>query len=802
MAGGLWASQPASAQDGYLLGWGLNGDLQASPVPRDVMLNVNAFAAGRHHSLAVINGRAWAWGNNDHNQCNVAVQAMVGVTNVAGGENYSLALKNDGSVVAWGAPAMVTSLPASVSAVGAGVSDLAAGERHALALKNGGVIAWGLNDHGQATVPDELTNGVTAIAAGEYFSMGLKGGAVQVFGIDSGHSLEYGIRSVPAEAGSGVTAIAAGQYHALALKNGGVIAWGASFYDATDVPEAASNDVVAIDAGDQTSFALKEDGTLVVWGAVGPEEEFGFGLSPVPSFASTGVVAIAAGRGHCLAVCPELPPRLWSTNLPYGQTATPYAGSVTFTSKPAAVYAKSSGHGWIQVDSNSGAISGIPPTNGNYYFSVAASNVHGAATNQFLISVLNVLPQVPVFLTESPLPEGSVGVAYGTQIEATENPTFSVVSGSGSGLPPGLSLSTSGFLGGTPTAAYNGWFEVQASNVAGSSNRIYSMVIGNPTEAPEFITESPLPIGVVGEPYLEQIEATQGPSFTVWAGSLPDGLTLSASGQVSGTPTQMETANFTVQATNSVGSATRDYSISIFGPPVFITESPLPNAAVGSPYSEQLQATGTPLYSLTGGSVPPGVALNLSGLISGVPSAAGDYLFTVRATNAYGWADREFALAAGEKPVFSTTSPLPAGEYGESYSQQIVATGEPSFSVLTGSLPGGLTLSGAGLLSGTPSTAGSFNFTIQAMNAYGSSNRVFDLDIEGLIPPQITMIRYTNGHIRLEWTNPNAGVDVKVWRATTITADPVPWADLGVQVSPWTNSTPPMPSYYQLRLAP
>ncbi|MGB7963284.1 MAG: PxKF domain-containing protein, partial [Propionicimonas sp.] len=100
-------------------------------------------------------------------------------------------------------------VPAGLS----GVTAIAAGDYHNLALKGDGtVVAWGNNDYGQGTVPAGLVE-VTAISAGYFHSLALKGdGTVVPWGID-----EFGLGTVPAGL-SGVTAIAAGGHHSLALK--------------------------------------------------------------------------------------------------------------------------------------------------------------------------------------------------------------------------------------------------------------------------------------------------------------------------------------------------------------------------------------------------------------------------------------------------------------------------------------------------------------------------------------------------------------------------------------------------------
>jgi hypothetical protein len=135
-----------------------------------------------------------------------------------------------------------------------GVTAIAAGDYHSVALKtNGSVVAWGWNEFGQTTVPVEAQSGVTAIAAGGAHTVALKtNGGVVAWGDNSS-----GQTTVPVAAQSGVTAIAAGDAHTVALKNdGSVVAWGDNSSGQTNVPLAAQSGVTAIAAGDYHTVAL------------------------------------------------------------------------------------------------------------------------------------------------------------------------------------------------------------------------------------------------------------------------------------------------------------------------------------------------------------------------------------------------------------------------------------------------------------------------------------------------------------------------------------------------------------------
>jgi Regulator of chromosome condensation (RCC1) repeat/PASTA domain len=231
-----------------------------------------AIAAGSSHSLALkSDGTVVAWGCavGDHGQCSVPA-GLSGVTAIAAAGYHSLALKSDGTVVAWGCGFPADSGQCSVPVGLSGVTAIAAASYHSLALKGDGtVVAWGcgpIQNVGQCAVPVGLS-GVTAIAAGFGSSLALKGdGTVVAWGCLFGN---YG-QCTPPVGLSGVTAIAAASYHSLALKSDGtVVAWGCGpgslDFGQCSIP-AGLSDVTAIAAGQSHNLALKGDGTVVAWG--------------------------------------------------------------------------------------------------------------------------------------------------------------------------------------------------------------------------------------------------------------------------------------------------------------------------------------------------------------------------------------------------------------------------------------------------------------------------------------------------------------------------------------------------------
>jgi hypothetical protein len=160
-----------------------------------------------------------------------------------------------------------------------------------------------------------------------------------------------------------------------------------------------------------------------------------------------------------------------------------------------------------------------------------------------------------------------------------------------------------------------------------------------------------------------------------------------------------------------------------------LTTATLPSATVGVVYSQTLSASGggssaTYTYAVTSGSLPAGLLLSASGVISGTPTAAGPFSFTVTATesgNSSLTGSQVYALTVAAPTITLTPTTLPAGEVGVLYaSQTITASGGISpytYSISSGALPAGLTLSTTGALSGTPTASGTFTFTVRATDS-------------------------------------------------------------------------------------
>ncbi len=230
------------------------------------------------------------------------------------------------------------------------------------------------------------------------------------------------------------------------------------------------------------------------------------------------------------------------------------------------------------------------------------------------------------------------------------------------------------------------------------------------------------------------------PTYSIVSGA-PGWLSINSStGELTGTPTGSETTHtVTIRATNASGTADLVVSLQVISA-VAITTTTLPNGVQNQVYSQPLAATGVEpfTWAVISGSLPTGVSLS-GATISGTPTAAsGTSSFTVQVTDALGRTDTQalsITLGAASAVPVITTSSLPAGTVGSAYSQTISATGTASisFAVVSGALPTGLSLNGStGAVTGTPTAAGAFGFTVRATNAFGFGDASFSVVINAV----------------------------------------------------------------------
>jgi hypothetical protein len=267
---------------------------------------------------------------------------------------------------------------------------------------------------------------------------------------------------------------------------------------------------------------------------------------------------------------------------------------------------------------------------------------------------------------------------------------------------------------------------------------------GSPTYPPVVVSASPAPpAGIVTNAYGFGFSVASGgsPPFTwaVTSGALPGGFTLAADGTLSGTPTAAGSFAFTVTATDSAqppASGSQPFTVTINspGPPV-VDAGQTPAAGIhNTPYSLQFTATGgyLPLsWTVTAGTLPPGLTLNPDGTLTGTPTAARStpFAFTVTVTDSStptpATSSVAYAITISEPPPPSiNNTPPPTAAVGWLYTFRFSASdGLAPFLWTPSSAPmGGLAVSLDGILSGTPSTAGIFPITLTVKDALNRSS--------------------------------------------------------------------------------
>ena len=247
------------------------------------------------------------------------------------------------------------------------------------------------------------------------------------------------------------------------------------------------------------------------------------------------------------------------------------------------------------------------------------------------------------------------------------------------------------------------------------------------------VSTTSLPDGNLNQSYSATLQASGGTGTRTWSlasgsGPLPDDLTLSSSGVISGTPTVDASFNFTVQVADS-GSpqqvATRALSILIRTDAVTITTTSLPGGQVGVAYSQFVSATNGQLpffWSISAPALPTGLSIDTNtGEIGGLPTTAGTFPFTVRVTDDLGdTATAALSIVIASAPsLMITTTALPDGAVGVPYHVKLHASGgTPPFAWSQTGLPVELGVDPVtGEITGTPAMAEPISFTVQVTDS-------------------------------------------------------------------------------------
>jgi large repetitive protein len=369
----------------------------------------------------------------------------------------------------------------------------------------------------------------------------------------------------------------------------------------------------------------------------------------------------------------------------------------------------------------------------------------------FLVVALLALVAVPAafalrFTDDSyNMPTGTVGQPY--------SKTFQGAGGCGPALPyqytqiggtlpPGLSLSFSGTVSGTPSAAgsFSFWVDLSDQNPPSATwcrpsdaQREFTItIVGGAPAVPLSINQSALAptATTLATPYSFQLSADGGGSQT-WSvvdGSLPGGLQLGAGGLLSGTPTATGDFTFKVRVTDGARSATQTYSLTVVQQ-LKIVPVVAPAGEVALAFDVHPAANGgKPGYKWSASGLPAGLSINAdTGEISGTPTAFGAFPVKVTVTDALGFTDTADATLTVAPKLTVAARIARAAKAGHAFGLRLVANGgiaPRAWSIVRGALPTGMRFSArTGAFSGTPRHAGSRTLVVQVKDALGAVAR-------------------------------------------------------------------------------
>jgi hypothetical protein len=355
-------------------------------------------------------------------------------------------------------------------------------------------------------------------------------------------------------------------------------------------------------------------------------------------------------------------------------------------------------------------------------------------------------------------PTAFVGQPYEVEIESEEgsgcSPDYDYFVIVNSTLPPGLTMNRDGVISGTPTTTGLTRFWIFNHDLPASQGGP-AWCIRDDTSEREFsifvdpglaIVNTSVKQATVNQPYAENLKAQRldslnpptGPdeqaTWTLESGSLPTGVTLSADGVLSGTPTVEGSYGFVVKAQNGGRSDTGTFTIGVRQPLVVTSPfapAPRPSAEVGVRFAKTATATGgsgTYTWSVSAGALPAGLVLDpANGTVAGTPTAAGTFRFGLTATDSEGRATSVAAAVNVAPKLAITTSRLKSATVGSAYLTALRSSGgvKPlKWKVVGGKLPSGVTLSRTlGTLTGTPKRAGTYRVTAEARDALGAKSK-------------------------------------------------------------------------------
>jgi len=363
----------------------------------------------------------------------------------------------------------------------------------------------------------------------------------------------------------------------------------------------------------------------------------------------------------------------------------------------------------------SGLISGTPTVSGTFSYTVTVSDGNGH-TGTSTCSV-TVAPAPPVVANCANITANQGAAITPVQLTATGG-VGSSYAFSATGLPAGITMTPNGLISGTPTVSGTFSYTVTVNDGKGHTGTSTCSVTVEPPPVVANCANITAAEGVAITPVQLTATGGAGSSYTFSATGLPAGITMTAGGLISGTPTVSGTFSYTVTVSDGKGHTSKNAcSVTIAPAPPVVANCANISANQGVAITPvQLTATGGvgSSYTFSATGLPAGITMTPNGLISGTPAVSGTFSYTVTVNDGKGHTGTGACSVSVNAPVTANCVALTAVQGVAITPVTLTASGGAGapYTFTASGLPAGLTMSTSGTISGTPTVSGTFAYTV------------------------------------------------------------------------------------------